>query len=248
MIELLVAMAVMALLVVLLFSMVDAATKLWKDNENRVDAYREARAALAVLSSDLRAMLVSKNQNFFATNITGANPLGASNGLFFLTSLSPAAQSSGDRGDLCSVGYFRAWTNQTVFFSTGTNNEALSKSGYHLFRTMYGSDRTYTNLNTSIPRPLDNLAGASPEVLARNVCSLEFVLYETNGSGVFKTWSYRAECPVPQMIEIRLGTLSEDAAKKLNGSQGRWATNDPFVQKNLKTFISRVDVPREVLP
>ena len=248
MIELLVAMAVMAVLVVLLFGMVDAATKLWKDNENRVDAYREARAALAVLSSDLRTMLVSKNQNFFSTNISGDNPFNAPNGLFFLTSLSAGAQASGNRGDLCAVGYYRAWQRQTVMSVDNTNNDTLSKSGFHLFRTMYESDRTYTNLNTSMPKPLDNLAGASPEVLARNVCTLEFLLYETNGTGTFKPWTYRVDAPVPQLIEIRLGTLSEEAAKKLGGSSNRWNTNDPFVQKNLKTFTSRVHIPREIQP
>ncbi len=251
MIELLVAMAVMTVLVVLLFGMVDAAAKLWRDNENRVDSYREARSALAVITSDLRTMLASKDQNFFSTNISGNNPLGASNGLFFLTTLSPSAQPANNRGDLCAVGYYRAWERQTVYFAAGTNDDRLSKAGYHLFRTMYGSDTTFSNLNTASPRPLNNLAAASPEVLARNVCTLDFLLYETNPPGNaqrFKLWSYRADNPVPQMIEIRLGALSDEIAKKLDGSSNRWTTNDPVVQKNLKTFISRVEIPRGHLP
>ncbi|MFV0415202.1 MAG: type II secretion system protein, partial [Chthoniobacterales bacterium] len=44
--ELLVAITILSVLVVLLLSMLDNTTKLWRTNENRVESYREARAAL----------------------------------------------------------------------------------------------------------------------------------------------------------------------------------------------------------
>ncbi len=246
-IELMVAMAVMAVLVVLLFSMVDAATKLWRENENRVDAYREARAALAVMTSDLRSILVSTNTKYFSTNIPGANPTGATNGLFFLTKLPLSAQPPNNRGDLCAVGYFRGWEKQTAYFAGNTNGDTLSRQAFHIFRSIYGSDQTYSNLLAPAAEPLQNLAAANTaEVLGRNVCSLEFLYYVTNTPGTFKPWVYKPDEPMPHMIEIRMVAISDDAAKRLDGVKGEWATNNPKVSKYMRTFVSRVEIPRPV--
>jgi prepilin-type N-terminal cleavage/methylation domain-containing protein len=244
-IELLVAMAVMAVLVVLLFGMVDSATKLWRENENRVDSYREARAALAVMTSDLRSILVSTNESFFSTNVLGSNPTGATNGLFFLSSLPLAAQPPNNRGGLCTVGYFRGWEKQTAYFGGASSGDKISREAFHVFRSVYGSDLTYSNLNQALPTPLVNLAAANvPEVLARNICSLEFLCYVTNSAGTYKRWVYKPEEPLPQMIEIRMVAINDETAKALDGEKSRWTTNDPLVAKNMRTFVSRVEIPR----
>lgn len=55
--ELLVAMAILSGLIVLLFSVVDGTTKTWNQSEQRVDAFREARAALFVIARDLQTVV-----------------------------------------------------------------------------------------------------------------------------------------------------------------------------------------------
>ncbi len=50
-------MAVIAVLVVLLLTLVDSASKLWRANESRVDAYREARVAINHRLKDLQNSL-----------------------------------------------------------------------------------------------------------------------------------------------------------------------------------------------
>ena len=57
--ELLVSMAILSGLIVLLFAVVDGTTKTWNQSEQRVDAFREARAALFVISRDLQTMVPS---------------------------------------------------------------------------------------------------------------------------------------------------------------------------------------------
>ena len=63
-IEMLVSMVVLALIVVAMMALVDSATKLWRDNEGRTDACREARAALVVMARDLRNAVAGTNADF----------------------------------------------------------------------------------------------------------------------------------------------------------------------------------------
>lgn len=252
MIELLVAMAVLSLLVVLLFGLVDSATKLWRDNENRVDAFREARSALAVITSDLSSLSASANPNFFSLFPVGNAASDAdTNGLYFLTLLPPTAQAAGNKSDLCAVGYFRRWTFQNDGFGQ-TNAADPTRKGYHLFRSFYGSDLTYSNLLSGTP-PLRDLqqpsaAGAiAPEILARNILGLEFRCFETNAAyttntslPAYRKWTYNVNNPLPQMIEVRLTAISDETAKKLAGDQTRWTTNDALASREIRTFISRI--------
>ena len=62
-------MVVLALLVVAMTALVDGATKLWRDNEGRTDACREARAALVVMARDLRNAVAGTNADFIRFNV-----------------------------------------------------------------------------------------------------------------------------------------------------------------------------------
>lgn len=249
--ELLVAMAVLTLLVVMLMGLVDSATKLWRQSESRVDAYREARAALNVISDELRAAIASTNSNYFSTNpvgiTTGVDPNAAS--LFFLTTLAPSAQPPGSKSSICAVGYFRGWDKQNVNFG-GINAKDPSTPGYHLFRTFYSSDQTFTNLVQGRP-PLRDLAVPSsqgqpaPEILARNVCAFEVRCYTTNGitgAQKFLDWTPAIGTP-PQIVEIRITAIPDDLARRLDGNQTAWTTNSPQVQQQMRTFVSRITLP-----
>lgn len=249
MIELLVAMVVLILLVVLLANIVDSSTKLWRENENRVDAYREARAALNLITSDLRSMLASSNANYFSTNVLGDANGVEPGGLYFLSGLKGDSQVDGSRAELCAIGYYRRWARQNLYFAN-TNAQDLTQDGYQLFRSIRGSDQTFTNL-IGANQPLVDLANpadptmATPEIVARNIVALEFRLYKTNVSGQvrFANWVSSPDCPVPQMIEVRLTAISDELARRLAGQQDRWNTNDPSVVRNMRTFVSRVSLP-----
>lgn len=249
-IELLVAMAVLCLLVVMLFSMVEAATRLWKDNENRVDAYREARAALNVITDDLRNILSSTDTNFFSTNTIGTKSADASDtGLFFLTSMPKSGQPANNVGDVCAVGYYLQFAKQNSGFG-GTNAADPTQLGYQLFRSIYGSDLTYTNVATG-SSPLNNLAsptssgGPDAEILARNIVSMSVSCYQTNASG-FQPWAYSVTTPMPQMIEVKLVAISDEAAKRLGGLKANWTTNNAVVSSSMRTFVSRLQVPKPI--
>lgn len=249
--ELMVAMAVLTLLIVMLMGLVDSATKLWRQNETRVDAYREARAALNVISDELRSMVASTNPHYFSTNPIGLSGQvdSSADSLFFLTLLPPSAQPSGSKSSICAVGYFRQWDKQNVNYG-GVSAKDPTPVGYHLFRTFYSSDLTFSNLSQNQP-PLKDLAvpttqgQPAPEILARNICSFELNYFTTNGASVaakYTNWSPAAGVS-PQMIEVRIVAIPDELAKRLNGNQSAWTTNSPQVKPQMRTFVSRIQLP-----
>ena len=156
--ELLVAMTVLAVLLGILLTMVNGATQLWRASENRVDSYREARAALNVIASDLQSIFASENPDFFQWAseddgfktdvkiddlVSGAAPVEMGDALFFLTSLSTAAQpytgTSPAKGDLCAVGYFLA------FGRPGLSGDSTC----NLYRQLINSDTTFEAIQST---------------------------------------------------------------------------------------------------
>ena len=98
---------VLALLVVAMLALVDGATKLWRDNEGRTDACREARAALVVMARDLRNAVASTSADFIKFNFrSGAASTNYGNNVFFLASLPSSAQDPNSKSDVCEVGNF----------------------------------------------------------------------------------------------------------------------------------------------
>lgn len=245
MLELLVAMAVLSILVVMLFGMVDAAAKLWRENENRVDAYREARAALNVISADLKNVFSAPNKTYFSTNFVGNVPADSSNSpIFFMTSIPKKAQPSSDnKSDLCAVGYFLRFNKQNVGLS-GTDPNVLTKESFNLYRVVRGSKETFANLASGASPFKDLASDPQSEILARNICKLEFLYYQTNSVGGLEDWIPSDARPFPQMVEIKIGSISDEVAKRLDGSDENWKTNNPLILKNMRTFVSRIQIPR----
>ena len=79
-----------------MMSLVESAIALWRDNEGRTDACREARAALMVMTRDLRNAVTGTNVNFMKFNLqSGAAGTNYGSNVFFLASLPPSAQEGG---------------------------------------------------------------------------------------------------------------------------------------------------------
>lgn len=244
-------MSVLAILVVMLMGIVDSSAKLWRENENRVDAFRESRAALNVMARDFRNAVPVADTNFFLINGDAyetapddaeqdTNNAGA---VFFLTQLSPQAQWSSDpnanKGEVCEVGYFLAYGKSSVV----TNAPLTTMNLYRYYR---GSDATYSNAaatNTFSPRP--TLIGAETELLARNITSFRLIPYGTNSSGTIVPFTPTTNNPLPVMVEIQITALNQEASKKMN-SKSDWK-NPPAGLSNVvrqvqQTFTTRVRV------
>ena len=241
--ELLVAIAVLCILLVILLNIVQGASNLWRTSENKVEAYREGRAALQVISSDLRHTLASTNTNFFRRNISSYPN---STNVAFLATLPLSSQETNSLSDVCTVGYFLAYDNKSpVSGITG-------RQSYNLYRYFVESNETFVKLSDS-SGPADVLdfdPSRQPEILARNVVGFKATYFITNGPGSFTTWTQSAATPMPDIVEIQLTAVNNERTMRFGarGASGEWDafsgnTNSPDYLKNTKTFTTRINIP-----
>ena len=241
--ELLVAISVLCILLVILLNIVQGATNLWRSSENKVEAYREGRAALQIISSDLRHALASTNTNFFRRDISSYPN---STNVAFLATLPLSSQETNSLSDVCTVGYFLAYDNKSpVSGITG-------RQSYNLYRYFVESNETFAKLSDS-SGPADVLdfdPSRPPEILARNVVGFKATYFITNGPGSFTTWTQSAATPMPDIVEIQLTAVNNERTMRFGarGASGEWDafsgnTNSPDYLKNTKTFTTRINIP-----
>ena len=252
--ELMVAIAVMSILLVLLFNMVDSGARLWRANENRVDSYREARAALGIMSRDLQNALAATNSlddqfllndtafpNLAAANLVSDTNRGAA--LFFLTALPAKAQdSASNKSDVCQVGYFMAFGK-----SSSASNSPVNTM--NIYRYILSSDPAFQLLTNSPVFPAD-LFTLDPrvELLARNVTRFTARAYTlTNNS--LSAFSASPSTPLPDLVEISISAISQEAGKKLGNALSAWTSTNSALYTNIvgpveQTFTTRIRLNR----
>ena len=246
--EMLVAMAAVGILLVILMSVLDGGSKLWRENENRVDAFREARAALAIMSRDLQNLFPTTNAGHFllaedAYSVLGdiAAPVTNTNSgsaVFFLSALPANAQEEAqNKSDVCQIGYFLAFDK-----TSSSTNKSLN-----LYRYFRSSDPTFAAL-TNIPSALYKTPPPKPgeeetELLARNVTRMIIRAYTWANGGLQSFDS--AATPVPDLVEISVSSINQETAKRLDNNLGSWAnTNSPVIKAAAQTFSTKVRLNR----
>jgi prepilin-type N-terminal cleavage/methylation domain-containing protein len=262
MIELLVAMAVLALLVVMLLGIVESGTKLWRENEGRIDSYREARAALGIISRDLaNTIAANSSNNFFINGTLNANAFSKlvnvqnletntnyAGAALFLASFPRTAQFSTNpnenKSDVCEVGYFLAF-GKTSAVTAGVGTNQLSDT-LNLYRYFLGSDATYSNLlaNTVFGSPNPTLTGDRTELLARNITAFQITAFSTNTNGQLVAFTPTTNQPLPVLIDVSITAVNQDTAKRLGTAKSAWLdTNSLPVKQSSQTFSTRVRIP-----
>ena len=231
-IEMLVSMVVLAVLVLAMMTLVDNATDLWRDNEDRTDACREARAALLIMARDLENAVAGTNVNFVRFNLeSGAAGTNHGSNVFFLASLPMSAQETGSRSDVCEVGYFLALDR-----TAASTNRTLN-----LYRYFRSSNHTFSNLTTSSLFTNVTTGVTGEEVLARNVVGMKITPVSAN-AGTWTAFTPTAAAPLPEVVEITLLAIGQDVAKRIEESDGWSDTNSLLMRQAIQTFTSRINV------
>ncbi|GAB4171438.1 MAG: hypothetical protein Fur0032_10640 [Terrimicrobiaceae bacterium] len=249
--ELLVAMAVLSILVVMMLGLVSSATALWRQSENRADAYREARAAMGIISRDLTSALVGvTNTNFFIYGNEaggmlqqGGSPVFDSDrqALFFLGAFPMSAQETGSKSDVCQVGYFVAFDRTAI-----STNLAGSRPTMNLYRYFLSSNETFqrlsnTNLTTVFTNNLFPL-NDKVELLARNVREFRVTpLIVTNGT-YSTNFTPATNRPLPDAVEISVTAVNQEAAKRFP-SREDWISGAEGLTNQQQTFTTRIRIP-----
>jgi prepilin-type N-terminal cleavage/methylation domain-containing protein len=232
--EVLVAISVLSVLLVILLNIVQNATSLWRGAENKVEAYREARAALQVMSSDLKNILPTTNTDFFRTNLTNTQNIG------FLAALPISSQdTTSSKSDICAVGYFVAYDNKSPI--AGDNG----RQSYNLYRYFLESNETFAKLKNN-PESVLDIDPNRLEILARNVISFNATYFKTDGTN-FSEWNRPPATNMPDLVEIKITSVNNERTMrfKARDADAEWKdfsanTNSPDYLKNTKTFTTRI--------
>jgi type II secretory pathway pseudopilin PulG len=232
--EVLVAISVLSVLLVILLNIVQNATSLWRGAENKVEAYREARAALQVMSSDLKNILPTINTDFFRTNLTNTPNIG------FLAALPISSQdTTSSKSDICAVGYFVAYDNKSPV--AGDNG----RQSYNLYRYFVESNETFDKLKNN-PKNILDIDPNRLEILAHNVMSFNATYFKTDGTN-FSEWNRPPATNMPDLVEIKITSVNNERTMrfKARDADAEWKdfaanTNSPDYLKNTKTFTTRI--------
>jgi prepilin-type N-terminal cleavage/methylation domain-containing protein len=232
-IEMLVSLAVFAMIAAALLALVEEATNLWRDSEGRVDACREARAALGVMARDLRNAVATSNSEFIKFNLqSGAAGTNHGSNVFFLASLPPSAQEAGSRSDVCQVGYFLAFDR-----TSASTNRALN-----LYRHFRSSNRTFSNLVAATLFADIAADTTGEELLARNVVGMRITPVGAKG-GHWVPFDPSSGAELPAMVEITLSVVDQDTAKRLKGLAEWTDTNSRLMTRAMQTLTTHVSLP-----
>ncbi len=219
-VELLVAAAITVLIVVMLGTMFSSLSSTSLRTNQRIDAFRDARAALQMMERDLSTLL--RNQRDPA-----GNPITRPAAYFVIKDLydDPAtgnqqvyaliAKNSGP-GDVCAVGYYCRWDPQL--------------HAYSLYRFFRDSTVTFSRITAAptyasetdlyTPDP-DSTAPASvkDDVLAAYVWNLQIKAFDALGAAITTPLvcdsSATTVVPLPAVIEISFQAISPNAARAL---------------------------------
>jgi len=152
-VELLVSMAVLSTMMLLLFGFFDQATKAWQNSEKKIDAFREARAALYYLKRDLQAMVVTDEipwlyyddpQTTPEISYSGAirSPDTYGDAIFFISNQPTNAQDPSENlTSHCAIGYYLAYSPDPGHMGGGI-------SSYKLYRYFKSSGTTWNENGT----------------------------------------------------------------------------------------------------
>jgi len=239
--EILVAVTILALLMTVMLGITSSAVGLWRKGENRVDAYREARAALGVITRDLNLLVPPQSTNHFLLNSDGAFdqlPAAAESGpdragaVFFLSRLPQEAQDPSESvAEICEVGYFLGFERLA-----GSSNATLN-----LYRFFRSSATTHSNIAATNSFHDAVIGPTGEEMLARNI--RKFVISPvvmTNGS-VSTNFTPTPERPIPDWLEIRITAINQQASRQFP-AQADWTSQNPptGLTRDEEEFTTRV--------
>ena len=222
--EILVSTAVLAVLLLLLFAMLDGASRLWSDGERRRGSSREARAGLKMIAEDLHSAVLSADPA--TLRIIPSREQGYGDQLYFLVSHPDEEGESGTKGDLCATGYLvapdsqdRGVRNLYRFHATPVQVAAAIKQGGEGIMELYSRAASGD--------------AAGTELLARNIRTLE--VRDALPSGDPQRH--------PAELFISLSAIGGEIAGTLASDPGAVQRNERLIRQHLQRYSTTVHLP-----
>ena len=225
--ELLISMAILSLLMALLFQIFELSMRTWQSAEQRTESFREARAALHIISRDLRNTLRG-NDKVTSLILDDRSPAAVrpNEEVYALTTLK---RNSG-QSDVCAVGFYCYW-DETV-------------GAFHLKRYFQDSDNTFANLGS-----VQQLFKPSPAVrdnetdstLAAYAWDLQITGIETNGN--IRNYPFQAKGNLPAYLQIEFKALNAQASRRIKAQgiepAGWFATTSEIYRNSIQPYVQQ---------
>src|SRR5947207_9395132 len=242
--------AIVLMLVLMLSALMSSASHATQ----RVDAFRDARAALQVMQRDLRNLVRTQwttptqpqtlpTAYFALDNIYTADPVAGNQQLYALVSAKTTASS----GDVCAVGYYCRWDDQLHAYTL----RRFFRDSAATFTVMQGAGSYATDSALYTP-------SASDAVLAAYVWNLQITVYDAAGH---RSITYPCVCDQgaatptwpPAALEISFNAMSPQAARTVmsvtagmtdSAAAAYWMNMDAnLVTPHTYQFSSRINLP-----
>lgn len=201
-IELMCACTLLSVILLMMVGMQDQMSKAWKNSNRRMDATREARAALRMMSSDLGNLyfrtntwgstmaynpsrspipMAILNDDARATTLSIANAQPGSVAIFALVQRQSSVPNPNAVFDeFCAVGYY-------IGSGEDVDVNGFKRTNYNLYRYFRTGAQLTPALITYLQakKPSASVAGifspsTNDEILARNACNLQVTVYPAN--------------------------------------------------------------------
>src|SRR5438552_13950678 len=257
--ELLIATGITAIIVVLLGTMLGSLLNTASRANQRIDAFREARAALQMIERDFSNLVptqwnpdpftnpppattqpITRPAAYFALENIYTDPAVGNQQIYGLVAVKAAGSPTPSVGDVCAVGYYCRWEGNR----------------YTLRRFFRDSAHTFGVLQNAVSYAADsdlydlNAADARNDVLAAYVWNFKVAIYDASGN-LQTTYPYicdqSATTPtlLPAAIEISFNAMSPQAARtvmSVSSSPADWMNmNVNLVNPHTYQFRTRIN-------
>jgi type II secretory pathway pseudopilin PulG len=267
--ELLIATGVTAIIVVLLGTMLGSVLNTASRANQRVEAFRDARAALQMMERDLSNLVraqwnpdpftsptplpcaasttsttsVTRPAAYFALKNIYADPAAGNQQIYGLVAVKATGSPTPSVGDVCAVGYYCRWDGNRYtlrrFFRDSTHTFSVLQNA-----GSYAADSALYDLNA---------ADARNDLIAAYVWNFTVAVYDSNGN---RYTTYPCVCDqsatsprmLPAAIEISFNALSPQAARtvmSVSSSPADWmtmnVTNTNLVNPHTYQFRTRIN-------
>src|SRR5438045_2204209 len=251
--ELLIATGITAIIVVLFGTMLGSLLNTASRANQRIDAFREARAALQMIERDFSNLVptqwniqtsppspITRPAAYFALENIYTDPAAGNQQIFGLVAVKPTGAPAPSLGDVCAVGYYCRWEGNR----------------YTLRRFFRDSAHTFSVLQNAVSYAADsdlydlNAADARNDVVAAYVWDFKVAIYDASGN-LQTTYPYicdqSATTPtlLPAAIEISFNAMGPQAARtvmSVSSSPADWMNmNVNLVNPHTYQFRTRIN-------
>jgi type II secretory pathway pseudopilin PulG len=236
-VELLIATAITGLIIILLGQIFSSAAAMWRSSDQRIDAFRDSRAALQLMAVDLGRADINGDPQMLKLDQVQNSVDGSYSYAGEADAVSPGKNPG--KSDLCAIEYYLLWSSTTKTFS--------------LVRRLKDSNALSDPTNGLLAKATPDFSAiydknsGTEEVIAGPVWDLEIrpgvtdtPLTSATGSSTGWKW-----------LEIRFKAMSQNAGLKLklipSVDQATWTDPTSAAYKNLilpyeQQFVTRVSL------